>query len=216
MRTKSTKQLQFNRYFYLYGACGTVRKSAGFTLIEVMVAVSVFALISVASFAAINNVLTAREIIEDKQANLLSLQRTHAFLKNDIRYAVKRGIRDEFGEVQPPMLIDSGGNLLNLTTLYPDQNNVGKLKRVVWRLEDDNLWRDEYLVLDRSFAADRNSRLILEDIEEITIHHYAVQDGQVQRSANWDSNEDIPLAIEIDLLFSSKKRYLWRFGSSQL
>jgi len=216
MRIKSAKKLQFNRYFSLYGVGGTVRKSAGFTLIEVMVAVSVFALISVASFAAINNVLTAREIIEDKQANLLSLQRSHTFLKNDIRYAVKRAIRDEFGDVQPPMVIDNGGNLLSLTALYPDQNNLGKLKRIVWRLEDDNLWRDEYLVLDRSFAPDRNSRLILADIEELTIHHYADQDGQVQRSANWDSSDDIPLAIEIDFLLSSKQRYLWRFGSSQL
>ena len=191
-------------------------KTKGFTLVEVMVAVSVFAVISVASYAAISNVLTAREIIEDKQVNLLSLQRSHSLLKNDIRYVVKRGIRDEFSDFQQPILINDGGSLLSLTTLYPSQNNLSRLKRVDWVLEEGKLWRNEYLVLDRSFATEKKSRLILQEIEEMTIYHYAIDNDRVQRSANWGSRDDIPLAIEIDILLTNKQRYRWWFGSSRL
>lgn len=188
----------------------------GFTLVEIMVAISVFAIISVASYASINGVLNARDVIEEKQARLLSLQRVHSLLKNDFRYAVKRAIRDEFGDLQNPMLIENGDNLLSLTTLYPDQNNQGKLSRVEWTLQDNILWRNEYLVLDRSVEAKKNARSVMENIEEVTIYHYVFEDDRVQRKTNWDDEDSLPLAIEIEVSLQDNQLYRWWFESSQL
>ena len=181
-----------------------------------MVAISVFAIISVASYASINGVLNARDVIEEKQARLLSLQRVHSLLKNDFRYAVKRAIRDEFGDLQNPMLIENGDNLLSLTTLYPDQNNQGKLSRVEWTLQDNILWRNEYLVLDRSVEAKKNARSVMENIEDVTIYHYVFEDDRVQRKTNWDDEDSLPLAIEIEVSLQDNQLYRWWFESSQL
>ena len=107
-------------------------------------------------------------------------------------------------------------NLLSLTTLYPDQNNQGKLSRVEWTLQDNILWRNEYLVLDRSVEAKKNARSVMENIEEVTIYHYVFEDDRVQRKTNWDDEDSLPLAIEIEVSLQDNQLYRWWFESSQL
>ncbi len=155
-------------------------KNAGFSLVEMVVAASIFAMISVASYAAISSVLDARQAINTKRVAMSDLQRTHALLKNDIRYALNRSVRNELGDKENPLLIDNEGELIRLTTYYPAAGQTGRLKRVAWELKDKNLWRHEFTSLDRVSDVEKKQRKIAEKIEEITLAYYVLEEEKIQ------------------------------------
>jgi len=191
-------------------------QSQGFTLIEMVVAASVFAVISIASYATISSVLDAREAIEEKRLLMTSLQRTHALLKNDFRYALNRSVRDEFGDIVPPLLISQSSQLMQLTTLYPGADQTGKLKRVIWELKDSALWRNEYAVLDRAPDTQKVQRKVTSEVEQVIIYHFVLEDETIQRKTNWDNVDSLPLAIEVELELKNKQVYRWLFGGAEL
>jgi general secretion pathway protein J len=71
----------------------------GFTLLELLVALAIFAVLATMAYAALNSVLTARKQVEAKSARLSALQTALMIMERDVEQAVPRGIRDEFGDV---------------------------------------------------------------------------------------------------------------------
>ena len=55
-------------------------RAAGFTLVELLVAVAVFALLATASVTLLAHVLDQRAVVSAQSARLAQLQRTHALL----------------------------------------------------------------------------------------------------------------------------------------
>ncbi|WP_119681666.1 type II secretion system minor pseudopilin GspJ [Indioceanicola profundi] len=70
---------------------------AGFTLVEMMVALLVFALIAVAGSAMTRFVLSGRSDLADRQARAAELQTARAILRADLLNAVARPARDSRG-----------------------------------------------------------------------------------------------------------------------
>ena len=73
------------------------RHEAGFTLVEVMAAVMVFALISAISVGLLTTALRSKETSEAVMADLAAVQRIQALLSEDIGQMVMRPVRDEDG-----------------------------------------------------------------------------------------------------------------------
>ena len=66
------------------------RHQLAFTLIEIMVAVAIFAVIAAIAFPALIQFLDVRERIYSKNQSLDSLQKTFLFMSRDLSYAVNR------------------------------------------------------------------------------------------------------------------------------
>lgn len=145
----------------------------GFTLLELLVALAVFAIMATAAYSGLRNVLFTRAAVEEQSRRLAAVQLAVFRLEQDIEQAVPRGIRDEYGEPQAALL---GGELaddrLTLTRAGWD-NPLGQpratLQRVAYRLRDGRLWRLHWGVLDRGGLLEPRETLLLERVREFRV-----------------------------------------------
>ncbi len=145
------KRLRHNRPFTRNGLAAT-----GFTLLELVIALAIFAIMSTIAYSGLNNVLTARERTDAQAKQLVRLQLAFTYMARDITQTVNRGIRDEYGETQAALVgRDLDGYLIELTRtgwrnpIPQEQRPRSSLQRVAYRIEDNKLIRATWLVLDR-------------------------------------------------------------------
>ena len=67
----------------------------GFTLLEVLIAISIFALMSLASFQILQGVIRSGEISKRHNDELLQLQRAMLVIEQDFTQIIARASRDE-------------------------------------------------------------------------------------------------------------------------
>ena len=186
----------------------------GFTLIELVVASAVFAVLAVISYSGISAVLDNRQAIDEKRQQVIALQRVYALLKNDLRYATARPVRDELGDFESAMIIDQNGELLRITTQYPTIG-ANKLKRVSWELKDNALWRNHFDVLDRVEGSEKYQRKLLDNLSQVNVYiHSLNEQDRVTRSAIWEEQTFLPLALEIEIEMQNQHTYKWIFELS--
>lgn len=187
--------------------------SRGFTLLEMLVAVAVFAVISVMAYGGLNTVLQAKAQTERHAERLSELQMAMLMLERDISQAVPRGIRDSYGDAQPPLLGGGDSQAAIEWTRAGWANPVGRirseLQRVGYRLEDERLMRDSWMVLDRAQDSEPYRAVLLEGVEAFSVRF---MDGQRQWQESWPPQNlaaqpgmaqgavaELPLAVEAKL-----------------
>ncbi|MBE9561308.1 MAG: prepilin-type N-terminal cleavage/methylation domain-containing protein, partial [Proteobacteria bacterium] len=75
--------------------------TVGFTLLELLVALAIFAVIAAMAYSGLNTILTARLQIEQQAEQLASLQRIFIKLGHDIEQYIQRPIRNQYGDKEP-------------------------------------------------------------------------------------------------------------------
>ncbi|MBK7543838.1 MAG: type II secretion system minor pseudopilin GspJ [Candidatus Competibacteraceae bacterium] len=145
----------------------------GFTLLELLVALAVFAIMATAAYSGLRNVLVTRSVVETQSRRLALVQLAVFRLEQDIEQAVPRAIRDEYGEPQAALLGgELAGDRLTLTRAGWD-NPLGQpragLQRVAYRLRDGRLWRLYWDVLDRGGLGEPRETLLLERVREFRV-----------------------------------------------
>lgn len=150
-----------------------VKGSAGFTLVEVLIALAITAFISAIAYSSLSSALAAVESIRVTAQRTYEVDRAWMIISRDLGQFVARPVRDEFGEVEPAMMGGAAARFpLSFTRTgwhNPVGNQRSNLQRVNYRLEDGALWRDSYPVLDRApDSAPRQVRL-LEDVEVLEL-----------------------------------------------
>ncbi len=129
-----------------------VAKRGGFTLLEMLVALMVFAVIGVMSSRILAGLVDVSEVTRFRSDELADVQRAMYIIERDIEQLTRRTVRDESG--QPLLAVTMGeARLLELTRLGW-QNPLGaprsELQRVAYMLEDGRLMRLFWPVLDRA------------------------------------------------------------------
>ena len=90
--------------------------SLGLTLIELLIALAIFAVLSAITHGAIRAALEARQRIEAESNRLGDLQRAMLVIERDVVQMVGRRIRDENGEALPALKSPGNGfRLLEFT-----------------------------------------------------------------------------------------------------
>src|SRR5690625_440889 len=77
------------------------RRHNGFTLLELLIALSIFALVSVIVFTGLQSSLDSRERTNLRADRLIEVQRALNCLRQDLEQAVPRAIRDQMGDFDP-------------------------------------------------------------------------------------------------------------------
>ena len=177
----------------------TGRTQAGFTLLEIVVAVGIFAVIAAIVFPALLQFLEIRDRINEKHKQLVELQKTFQFLSNDLRYAVNRLPKDEFGDIAKTTLLINDDNLLDVTAVYPDLSlaGYGVPRRVLWRLVDDQLERIQFPVMDPEAETRTITQSLLRGVQDVEIEVSYVEDGRDNTKKNWDEKSRLPDLIEV-------------------
>lgn len=136
-------------------------RAAGFTLMEVMVAITIFSLIGIASYRVLTGITSADSRLAVSGEQMRALNRVFWLLQQDIEQLAQRPVRDSAGLSQPWLLVDNGAELpLQFTRggrANPLELPRSNLQRVAWRLaphpqasdRDSEFYEDETLYLQR-------------------------------------------------------------------
>ena len=132
----------------------TVR--SGFTLVEAMVALTLFALIAAAGTAVLSMSIDNRFSVRAASDRTAALQRTRSLLRADLGQATTRRTRDRNGEPQALALMGATGPGEPILTMAragwsnPDSAGRSSLQRVECRLVEGRLERRVSPFLDGS------------------------------------------------------------------
>jgi len=143
-----------------------------FTLIEVMASLAIFAILAALCYGALSRTLESAKMLNDRMDRLQAIQRTMRLLTEDLQQLAPRPIRDELGENLGPAL-DTGfqsGFALELTHggwSNPIVLPRSTLQRSAYRMEDDELIRYHWMVLDRTLANQPAEVVLLDGVESI-------------------------------------------------
>lgn len=149
-----------------------MRRQRAFTLIEVLVALAIFAILSALAYGTLNQTLTSADILGDRMNRLQAIQRTVQQLDQDFMQLTPRPVRQELGDTFKPALNTDylTGFALELTRAgwnNPVAVPRGTLQRVAYRLEEDELIRYYWTVLDRTLSNEPIAVTLLDDVEGI-------------------------------------------------
>jgi len=183
------------------------RRQAGFTLLELLVALSIFALLAAMAYGGLNTVLKTRRATDVQAERLTRLQQTFFWLERDIVQAIDRPVRDEFGDPQPAMIGVTLGDLRLQLTRNGWRNPIGRprsdLQRVAWGLQDDRLMRYYWSVLDRAQDSKPLATEMLDGVDRLELRFLdqAGKWGEVWPAVNRGvtSSDPLPRAVEVTL-----------------
>jgi general secretion pathway protein J len=149
-----------------------MRRQRGFTLIEILVAVAVAAILAVMAFESMQQALKSRERIKEHAARLQSLQFTMRSFVQDLAQLSARPVREPLGgDFQPA--VESGTEFI--FTRGGWTNPVGlersTLQRVRYVLRDDKLYREYWLVLDAQVDLQPITRLLLDGVLSFKVRY---------------------------------------------
>lgn len=126
----------------------------GFTLIELMIAILIFAMISTAAYKLFDSVSRAQQVTDGILDHLGQMQRALVVIEKDLFQIAPRPIRDEFGDRQKAIQAPGQNGELFEFTRFGWRNPLKKirsdLQRVAYNLEDGELIRYYWLMLDRA------------------------------------------------------------------
>lgn len=148
--------------------------SRGFTLLELLVAVSVFAVIAALASGGFNSVLNTASRSEEQMTRLAELQKAMTIIARDVEQAVERPIRDSFGDTLSPFIGSQSTNLLEFSRTgrrNPGQAARSHLQRIGYRHEEDVLYRLSWAVLDRAQDSEALEYELLSGVNEIEIRY---------------------------------------------
>ena len=172
--------------------------SKGFTLVEVLIAMAITALVAVVAYSGLSAAISGAESLRSASVRAHDIHQTLGLLSSDLRQTVNRPVIDEFGQVAPAL---SGGelarNMLSLTRAGWHNSTAAPrsgLQRVHWWLEDDQLWRGYYPVLDRTAGTESIETLILDEVTRFEVRFLPAlgmiesdRDDVIDRR-NWQEN----------------------------
>ncbi len=152
----------------------------GFTLLELLVALAVFAIMAIAAYSGLRNVLFTRAAVEEQSRRLAAVQMAVYRLEQDVEQTLPRGIRDEYGDPQPALLGGAqASDALTLTRAGWD-NPLGQpratLQRVAYRLREGRLWRLYWPVLDRGGLVEPRETLLLDRVRKFKVRFLDADD----------------------------------------
>jgi len=151
---------------------------AGFTLIEVLVALAVFGVMSMLAYSALGSTLANADYLSDRMERLQSVQRTIRYLSSDLIQSAPRPVRSQLGDSYEPAMrsILAAEFVIELTHGgwgNPAGLPRGTFQRVAYRLEDGELLRYYWGVLDRTYANEPIVTVMLDDVEDLRFRFYS-------------------------------------------
>jgi general secretion pathway protein J len=184
-----------------------VSPSQGFTLLEVLIAVAVFAILSTVSYAGLMRMLDGRARVEAERQQWSVLATTFTLIEDDLGNARPRTVYDPYGNViaafigRPVDPRPMGPSSMEFTRggAFPGSGAISDLSRVEYVLSENKLIRRIWETLDQVAPNKPSDVVLLKDVDNLTTRFYSPQTGWNDR---WpvDPNAGLlsrPTAVEI-------------------
>lgn len=183
-------------------------RARGFTLLELLIAVAIFAVVSIVATGGFWATQNMYQGVNHSAERLAQFQMAFNIMGRDLRQAIARPIRDDYGDTQPAFT-GSGqgfGSLLEFTRAglrNPTGQARSHLERVAYGIADGELRRASWWVLDRSQGLAPAETVLVDNVKDLTLRFL---DSQGQPQSQWpplvagnETPPPLPKAIEVTL-----------------
>ncbi|WP_395683488.1 type II secretion system minor pseudopilin GspJ [Dokdonella sp.] len=149
------------------------RVSSGFSLLELLVALAVFAALAAAAYGGLASIARTRAALAQQQDRFAAVTRAVSALERDLRQAIARPVLDNSGHPTNALLGNSSSiELTRLGYANPLAEPRSHLERVVYASDRGTLRRARYAVLDRAPDSAPQVRELLERAGELHLRYY--------------------------------------------
>ncbi|AGH47575.1 type II secretion system minor pseudopilin GspJ [Paraglaciecola psychrophila] len=185
--------------------------NAGFTLIEILVAMAIFTIIGLASTGVLNSVINSDQLSSERFEKLEELQRAMLTLERDILQIVPRKVR--INSVPVSAVISGGEDVFD-----SDADGLGfvragwhnpqmllprsTLQAVGYRIQGQQLQRLYGNYVDNVIGYEPKVKILLSDIEDFRVS-FLTQYEQLEEPEEWQetySSDTLPIAISITIV----------------
>lgn len=185
-----------------------MHKKNGFTLIEILVALSIFAVLATITSSSLYYAFNTRQRVNEQANQLNQLQLAISILEQDTTQMIARGIRGNEMRLFPTIIGQS--QYLEFTrdgAINPESiEKRSTLKRIALVCIDDKLVRRTWSVLDPVDHNDYNDHVLLDKLSDC---QFAYLNKTLQSLSDWraqsvDQNqraEPFPKAIQLKLTY---------------
>lgn len=190
----------------------SARARNGFTLLELLVALFIAAIMFAMGYGAINQALRSRGSIRQHEKSLVDLETAMAVMEQDFVQLAPRPVRDPLGDTYLPCLVggassdtsataadtsdtsdtsdaaETSAPLVSLTRngwSNPTGVSRPELERVAYVFENGTLVREHWNVLDATLSSTPVKRNLLKHLRRVTFRYMSPQHAWI---ANWPSS----------------------------
>ena len=183
-----------------------MKSARGFTLLELLIAIALFALLGVGTYRLLDSVLRVDEATRQQEQRLRELTRGMAAFERDLRQVLARPVRAPYGDSLAALLGEGRERqTLEFTRTgwrNPTDSVRSRLLRVRWEVRDGYWERRYWPVLDQAQDSQPQVQQVLDGVSGWQVR-YLDQDGNWQDS--WPGGVDeqslgkLPRAVELRL-----------------
>ncbi|MEO5334892.1 MAG: type II secretion system minor pseudopilin GspJ [Magnetococcus sp. YQC-5] len=159
-------------------------RRAGFTLLELMAALAVFAVMSTMAYGGLASLMATRQEGMRRMESLEALQQFFIHFGRDVEQTWPRSMKDGANAIHPALIGQDGTERFLELTRGGRGNPRGltrsSMERVAYSLEEGKIVRWVWPILDRVRDDDPHKEIMLDGVSEIEIRFLA-EDG------NWRS-----------------------------
>jgi general secretion pathway protein J len=179
---------------------------SGFTLIEILVAMAIFALIAVGSVTMLTAVSAQNDLSDDRMQDLQTMQRAMLIIERDFLQMVPRKTRIE-GEVSDILVFagefefesESAGIGFVRSGWHNPQLTLRRstLQSVAYRTQNKELQRLYSTYVDNVIGFEPKVRVLLEGIESVSFEYLDKFDKKTFEWIDAKPVEQLPIAVAI-------------------
>lgn len=181
---------------------------AGFTLVEILVALAIFGIMGALGYRALAGLLDARAAIVAHNQQWRALELFFSRLERDLNHHIARPVRNEADHTEAAFSAPTGATEIAFTRAGWSGANgpAADAQRVGYRWREQNVELLLWPVLDRSPRTEPNAYTVLRAIKTLEFR-FLDASGNWQRQWGTAPLDGMPKAVEVVLETSSGKRF---------
>jgi len=180
-----------------------MNRTGGFTLLEMVVAVAIFAVMAGIAYGGLNQTIKTGNQVSESNQRLSELQFALSYFGRDWLQVSSRKVRNQYGDEENNIVIaDNSVSFTRSGWSNLLQRKRSNLQRVQYLLIDSMLVRRHWLSLDQGIGEEPFDSVLLRNVETLEI---VFVDAAEKKIDNWpneliqDGNKPIALKIGVEI-----------------
>lgn len=189
-----------------------IRRAFGFTLIEVLLALMIMAMIAMLSAQAFNTAAAGSDATREAMDRLAEVDRAFVLMENDFRNALPHALQPVLfgGAPLPAFFTSDGGDDYRMVVLRGGLDNPlfqarSETVRVGYRIVDDEIWRDTWFNPRQRDQEEARPKKILTGVDNFMVRVLSPVPTSTVNAGPWlidyppnaSANEVLPPAVEV-------------------